>query len=553
MSKHILKAKTVQTEKITAQDLDRVKSDKILQYDPLPILDEDGDLVHKKWLDDALLALGGGGSARLISSELIIASSTAGTISALWVDFTSETESVTDEPLSFNGGGLPSAGTFRFDLVQGLDDGTVEVKEGVEGDGSVGTQPSPDAGKVALAMVLWNELGEGEVIPPELDSDWSIKRFNTGTAPNTTGKYAKVWEGDLSAAGNYSIYLAYAEPKNAVNFDGSGLQTLKVSFTCSEILAIITDTVQIVTAGGSIAGEFILYELAGNKAALYHKSNHYWGRIQYRVLFQNSQVNLDDFFTGQAYGAAPAFEASWESSIEAGGGEPGPVGPPGPQGEPGEQGPPGEDGEDAAAINFICDEFSWTTGAKEFTPTETPTHRPILILNTTVLKNAHWTWVGGVATITEDIASPSVVLLLYWTALSGITIGAEQWEFNGHNFFASESAEEGFIGKINKRGGLVPVTSGGGIVFTFRQDASYGTPDAPLSGALSEDFPDSPDQPLIGTRIILFHEDSVSPFGGGIYIAELDSSTTYSTTLTNVIQLTYLSNTRILYKIIDQF
>lgn len=261
--------------------------------------------------------------ARLISAELTLSSDTAGTITAQWVDFESQTESVTAQALAFNGGGLPAAGNFRFDIVQGANDGTVSVKQGTEADAASVVIPAPDANNVVLAVILWAEDGTSEVAPPTngnpQQNEWDLIRRATAVAPNTTGKFAKIWEGNLGRDANYSLVLAYAEPKNAVSFDGSGVQLLKASWTCDGSRAIIADTVQLTTGDGSTAGEFVLYRLSGNKAALYHKSNHFWGRIQYRVAFHNSQIRLADFTTNSAYGAAPTALNTYASTVDAGG------------------------------------------------------------------------------------------------------------------------------------------------------------------------------------------------------------------------------------------
>lgn len=283
-----------------------------------------GLYVTQAQLDAALDALQLPSGARLISAELILTSTTAGTITAQWVDFLDETESVTAEAVSFNGGGLPAAGEVRFDIVQGDNDGVVTVKEGTAAIPSSAVIPTADTDNIVLAVVLWSETGESEVTQPgngnQQQSDFSLVRLNTQLAANTTGLYAKLWEGNLSRDANFSILLAYAEPKNAVNFDGAGMQVLKLSFTCDSSRNIIADTVQVITPQGTEAGEFTLYQIASNKAALYHRSSHYWGRIQYRILFQNSQTRLQDFTNNAPYAAAPGSPvATYASEPESGG------------------------------------------------------------------------------------------------------------------------------------------------------------------------------------------------------------------------------------------
>lgn len=252
-----------------------------------------------------------------ISTDLIITSPTAGTVSSQWMNHSNEIKSVTNQALVFSG--IPSAGTFRYDWVVGNDGGTVAVVPGVEGAEGAAFPPAIGGTQVGLRLVLWNDAGEAQTTPPgQVNSgDFSNTRYVTATAPNTTGKYAKVWEGNLSKDAHYAIELAYDEPKNSIAPNpGSGQRNLKVSFTCDNSRAIISDTVQIETDGGT-AGEFVLYQISGNKAALYHKSNHYWGRIQFRVLFQNSQVRTQDLVNNSAYGSAPGGTVgTWPSLIQ---------------------------------------------------------------------------------------------------------------------------------------------------------------------------------------------------------------------------------------------
>jgi len=258
--------------------------------------------------------------ARLVSAELILTSSTAGTISAQWVDFLGQTETVTNAALTFNGAGLPAADNFRFDIVQGSNAGAVTVKQGVEANAAGVVVPAPDADNLVLSVVLWTEDGTAEVTQPGdanvLQNDFSVVRFGTKVDPNTTGKFAKIFETDLGLSGSYAITIVYAEPRNGVNFDGSGAQELRLSFTADTSRVIIPQTVQIVTSQGSAAGEFVLYQLAGNRAAVYHKSNHFWGRIQFRVVFQNSAIPLTDFVNNSPYAAAPAVLATYSSVVE---------------------------------------------------------------------------------------------------------------------------------------------------------------------------------------------------------------------------------------------
>jgi hypothetical protein len=147
----------------------------------------------------------------------------------------------------------------------------------------------------------------------EIAGDFSVIRFGTQVTENSTGLFAKLMETDLSASGNYAIILSYAEPRNTLNYDGSGAQELRVSFTVDESRFIIAETVQIVTSQGSSVGEFVLYQLAGNRAAIYHRSNHFFGRIQFRIVFQNSLIPLTDFVNNAPYQGEISFLARYGS------------------------------------------------------------------------------------------------------------------------------------------------------------------------------------------------------------------------------------------------
>lgn len=273
-------------------------------------LDLDIDLsnyVTQQQLTDILESLNLPSGRRIISTETIITSATAGTITAEWLNDAGVTRSVTGQALTF--AGAPSSGNLRWDLVELFDDGTVAVKTGTPGTTAV--RPDPTANTLVAWEGIWNS--DGVVQPtqpgnPNQQSVWSNVRLGTGVTANAEGLFARVWEGNLSASENYQIILAYGDPANAVEpAKGAGASILKVSWTCDASRNIVADTVLIETEGGrSLAGDFRLIQITGNKAALYHRGSHFWSRIQYRVLFQNSGIRLQDFFNGQTYGSAPS-------------------------------------------------------------------------------------------------------------------------------------------------------------------------------------------------------------------------------------------------------
>ena len=318
-----IKTKRLIVERILKQDSGKITVANILSY----LVDHtqqftDLDLVNKKWVLDQIIDVNSQG-AMVISAELILTSQTQGTISAEWIDFESQNEIVTNQNLGFNGTGLPATGNYRFDIVQGNNVGVVTVKQGIEGNATGVVIPSPDSNNLILTVILWDSAGAPEVIPPSdpnlLQNDFSTIRLSTAVTANSTGLFAKIFETELSSAGSYSIIIGYAEPKNGVNFDGSGAQELRLSFTADTSRVIIAQTVQAVTSQGSVAGEFVLYQLAGNRVSIYHKSNHFWGRIQFRVVFQSSQVALSDFVNNDDYAVAPTVLATYNSNVEGSG------------------------------------------------------------------------------------------------------------------------------------------------------------------------------------------------------------------------------------------
>lgn len=251
---------------------------------------------------------------RIISTEVIITSATAGLITAQWINGDGIERNLTNDPLTF--AGAPSAGNLRWDLVELYDDGTVAVKTGTEGATAV--RPTPTADTLTAWEGIWNEAGEVQPSPGggNTTSVWSNVRFSTQLAADTTGKFAKIWEGNLSRDNNYAIVIAYNDPKNGVSFDGTGAGQLKVSWTCDSSRNIIADTVKILTDADSLAGEFRLVQITGNRAALYHKGSHFWSRIDFRVLFQSSAVRLQDFVNNGAYGSAPSAVATFDSKAK---------------------------------------------------------------------------------------------------------------------------------------------------------------------------------------------------------------------------------------------
>ena len=277
--------------------------------------DADNKYVTEEGLTTILNSIELPSGRRLISSQLVVTGDTSGILNASWISGTGVSRVLTEEVVTFPA--LPGAGNFRWDLVELYDDGSFQVKS-QDPAASEAIRPTPTADTLIGGEAIFNEDGAveqpGAPGQPQTNT-WSGLRLQTETAPDTEGKYAKLWEGALSISNNYAIIIAYNDPKNASTFAGSGAGILKVSWTCNASRNIIPDTVKFVTDGKSDPGEFRLVQIAGNRAALYHKGSHFWSRIDYRVVFQSSAVRLQDFVNNAAYGAAPNAVATYNSRV----------------------------------------------------------------------------------------------------------------------------------------------------------------------------------------------------------------------------------------------
>jgi hypothetical protein len=282
-----------------------------IRLEDVPLDSETGERqVGNRFYNDARYLLKNKNSNwRLISAQILIDSPTAGRVNASWYSTTGLLRTLTNSPLTF--AGATSAGNLRWDLVELFDNGTAAVKTGDQG--AIPVRPTPTSNTLIAGEFIWDE--NGNAIPVETVGSFSNDRYSTRVSPNTTGLYAKIWEGELSYVNNYGIFITYHEPTNTVNNDGTGVGLLNASWTCDVSKNIVPNTVKLVTYPGSVDGEFRLVQLAGNRAAIYHKSNHYWGRIQFRIVFQNSAVRTEDFVNLGPYGSAPTGVGSWDSEV----------------------------------------------------------------------------------------------------------------------------------------------------------------------------------------------------------------------------------------------
>lgn len=280
-----------------------------LTADGIPDAPADGETYARK--DQAWVALADVvAGARIQSFSINITSATAATVSAVWYNAANAQFSVVDQAIVF--AGAPAADTFRWDLIELLSNGNINVNTGTAADPAV--RPTPTANALIGWEGIWNSSGEVNPAPGQNEAVvWSNIRYATQLAANTTGKYAKIWEGTLSISNNYAIDIVFNDPKNGINFDGSGVGRLKVSWTCDTSRNILADTVKFFTDPDGIPGEFRLVQIAGNRAAIYHKGSHFWSRIDYRVIFHSQAVQIADFVNGGVYGNAPTAVATYDS------------------------------------------------------------------------------------------------------------------------------------------------------------------------------------------------------------------------------------------------
>lgn len=252
---------------------------------------------------------------RVEEVELIVNNTTSGDLLiARWYNDANVFREILALPLTFIG--APSAGNFRWDLGFGNADGSYSQGNGTEGAEAL--KPDTPAGAVVLYEILWNSAGEAVTNPNPgggggTASVFPTARYATAVSADTTGKYAKIMEINLSKAQDYSFTLDYGSPGT---LEKNKAGRVHVAFVCTDAKIIHGITVTIQTVGFSEAGDFVLVQLAGNKAALFHKSTNYWMRLQWRVTFMNSAVKASDFINNGVYGTLAA-GTNWQSEVYA--------------------------------------------------------------------------------------------------------------------------------------------------------------------------------------------------------------------------------------------
>lgn len=267
----------------------------------------DNKFVTEESLADLGLSVG----AKVFSANVTVTSNTTGLVDAEWRDAEGDVYTLTAAPITFIG--LPSSGLFRWDSVELRNNGTVAVISGTPDAEAV--KPSLTAGSQLAGEVIWSEDGLGGS-DPYVPSVFPEIRFSTQIAPGTNGKFAKMWEGDLSTNENFQLHLAYGSPSSSQNWElerpgKSGY--LILNFLCDPDSDILPNNVQFVTVDKfSVLGDFRLVQLPGNRAALLHYSSDYWMRVQFRVVFSNSAFRNVDFINDAPYEALPAGTV-WQS------------------------------------------------------------------------------------------------------------------------------------------------------------------------------------------------------------------------------------------------
>lgn len=189
---------------------------------------------------------------------------------------------------------------------------------------------------------------------------------------------------------------------------------------------------------------------------------------------------------------------------------------------------------DLPTVEQVQEEFTWTTGAQEFTLTDTPVGLILVFVGTTHLRESQYTLVGTLLTITPTLPNPSLVVVFYnKTTLIG---GYPEVNLSTQDFFEDASI-------IYKRGGNVPQSIVGGVELTFRRNTAYGTVAAPVSGAITMDLTDA----NIGAEAILIYDDTAFSPPSGCVIKP--NSEAFDNTKVNVIIFRYLADDLIMYDI----
>lgn len=270
--------------------------------------------VTSEALQDALASIELPINRRLESGELIITSNTSGILNATWYDGSNTLRTITNATVTFPG--LPPTGQFRWDIIELFDNGTFAVNS-QSPTASEPIRPTQSPDTVVAAEVIWSDTQPQTVRPGNSNNigDFPNTIFTTQTAPGNNGKFAKIWEGSLSVDQNYQIHISYGAPSSDL-WPASGVKArsgmLVANFFCRGGRNITS--VQLYTVDSNAeTGDFVLVQLPGNRAALYHQATQFWMRLNFRVVFRNVAVRNQDFVNNGAYEALPSNVGQWDS------------------------------------------------------------------------------------------------------------------------------------------------------------------------------------------------------------------------------------------------
>jgi len=263
---------------------------------------------------NAIISMLGGeaGGARIISFSFEIISDTSGEVTAEWFDDVNNNRIVTDQPITFLG--TPGAGNFRWDLIKLNYDGTVSVISGTEGATPI--RPSEGTNGMIAGEVIWNELGEFEIVLP--DETFPDDRFLTEITFSNNNQFAKILSGIIVPGQLYALQLSYTNFSSDWVLNGKGgTGILNVTFLGEATPTINPAAVQIETFdGNSDAADWSLIDTGLGTWDLWHKSKAFWGRAQFRVLMLNSAVSKSWFINNAPYVAAiPTISQQFNSVV----------------------------------------------------------------------------------------------------------------------------------------------------------------------------------------------------------------------------------------------
>lgn len=241
----------------------------------------------------------------LVNGTLVLSSDTQAILSGWsWViDFAVQQP---DGPVTITV--LPEDSTYpRPDYFIGLADGSIAYRPSTIDQFGNSIPPAVEADEVLLRIIQRNPDGSTtEQAPEAILPDFSDKLYQTEAAPDTVGKYAKVWQGQISENGNYQLHLAYGAPSSELDWEtGASAKSgyLVLNFYAHQGIPITG--IQFYTVDpASEEGDWV-FQRIGTELALYHKSSNFWMRVYFRALFHNLASLQAGLLNGQPYQPLP--------------------------------------------------------------------------------------------------------------------------------------------------------------------------------------------------------------------------------------------------------